>query len=381
MNIALFPSSFHPHFGGVEELVRQLARQQRKQGHRPMILTNRWPKTLPESEEFEGLQVRRYVFRVPERTWKQAIGAALLGPSTLNLVCSDLVAHRTDVIHVQCVSSNAYYALLAKRRLKLPLVVTLQGELTMDASRLFERSEFARRLLRDAMSESDMITACSAKTLADGEAFYGSSFGGRARVVYNGAEAEDFQSATPFCRERPFILGIGRLVPQKGFDVLLRAFAKSAIKTHDLLIAGDGAERSSLEALSSELNLAGSVHFIGRADRALTASLFAGCSFLVIPSRTDEGLPVVIAEAMAAGRAIIGTRVGGVPEAILDGETGLIVPREDTTALCSALVRLVQDDDLRRSLGEGAHRRSGIFSWSAIADQYIDVYRSISTGH
>ena len=144
MNIALFPSAFWPHVGGVEELSRQLAHELVNQGHRTTITTNLWPKSLPEAEDYEGLPVRRYVFRVPALTWKQLGGAILFGPATLNRLCGDLTEFGTDILHVQCVSSNAYYALHAKRRLKLPLVVSLQGELNMDATQLFEKSSFAR---------------------------------------------------------------------------------------------------------------------------------------------------------------------------------------------------------------------------------------------
>lgn len=377
MNVALFPSAFHPHFGGVEELSRQLAHELRRRGNTPFILTNRWPKSLPATEEFEGLPIQRYVMRVPERTWRQSMGAALFGRTTLNQMCEDLEQHKADVLHVQCVSSNAYYALRAKRRMKLPLVVTLQGELTMDSSRLFQRSAFARQLLRDALTQADAITACSAKTLADGEEFFGEAFGARGSVIFNGAAVGDFTQVEAPVRSRPYILAVGRLVKQKGFDVLIRAFVQSEIRTHDLLIAGDGTERSSLEELAGALEAGERVQFLGRTDRALTARLFQGCSFFVIPSRSDEGLPVVIAEAMAAGKAIIGTRVGGVPEAVIDGVNGLLIEKEDVSGLSSALQQMECDRELRNRLGSSGSKRSNCFSWPVITGQYEEVYRSV----
>src|SRR5207237_8373507 len=105
LNIALFPSSFHPHVGGVEQVARQLALEQARRGHRPLIITNRWPKTLTEAEEIEGLSIYRHVFRVPERNWRQWGGAFLYGPSTLRRICSQLTDHRAHVIHVHCTSS------------------------------------------------------------------------------------------------------------------------------------------------------------------------------------------------------------------------------------------------------------------------------------
>ncbi|MEO5953569.1 MAG: glycosyltransferase family 4 protein, partial [Chloroflexia bacterium] len=340
MNPAIFASSFHPHFGGVEELARQLALQLKATGNAPVVFTNRWPKNLARYEEFEGLPIRRYLFRVPERTFRQLSTSLIFGGLTLRNVVNDLRQLGTDVLHIQCVSSQTYYALAARRELQLPLVVTLQGELTMDAGQLFQKSRFAQSLLRRALDEADLITGCSAKTLFDAEAFYGESFGDRARVIFNGAAITDFGTCKPFTHPRPYMFAIGRIVPQKGFDVLLRAYAKSGVRSHDLVIAGDGPARADLESLARELGVAESVHFLGRADRNLVPSLFRGASFFVLPSRTDEGMPVVCAEAMAAGKAVIATRAGGAPEAILDEINGIIVPREDIDALATALSRI-----------------------------------------
>ncbi|HZK80360.1 MAG TPA: glycosyltransferase family 4 protein, partial [Humisphaera sp.] len=289
MNIAILPSAFYPHLGGVEELVRQLSHELVRQKNQVAIHVNRWPKTLARRESFEALAVDRYCFRVPEHTAKQVAGTLLLGPRTLNDLCGSLRRQSAQVLHVQCVSSNAYYAIRAKRRLGIPLVVTLQGELTMDANRLFERSKFARGLLRSALEEADIITACSTKTREDAEAFYGRPFGARGRVIWNGASIADFQNASPFSHARPYMFALGRLVPQKGFDLMIRALAACGDASHDLLIAGDGPERTSLEHLSRELGLTARVHFTGRADRGQVASLFSGSSFFVLPSRTDEG--------------------------------------------------------------------------------------------
>src|SRR5205823_6231452 len=110
---------------------------------------------------------------LPGRSAKQMGSALIYGPGVLRELCADLRRQKPHVLHIQCVSGNARYALMAKRRLGLPLVVTLQGELTMDANRIFERSAFVQRTLRAVLTEADVITACSAKTLSDAESFYG----------------------------------------------------------------------------------------------------------------------------------------------------------------------------------------------------------------
>lgn len=382
MKIGLFASAFYPHVGGVEELVRQLALQQRRRGDQPMVLTVRWPKDLPAAEEYEGVPVRRYVFRVPDWNWKQRGTALLLGPGTLKQVCRDLCVHQADVLHVQCVSSNAHYALQAKRRLGLPLVVSLQGELTMDADRIFERSDFARSLMRAILNEADALTACSAQTLAEAEAYHGKPFGERGSVIYNGIRLEDFADITPYNHPRPYLLGIGRLVSQKGFDVLLRAFARCVERgeaAHDLLLAGDGAQRAELERLAGDLHLSKRVRFLGRVDRPTAAQLFCGCSFFVLPSR-HEPMGIVNLEAMAAGKAVVASRVGGVPELVEEGRNGLLVPGDDVDALTPALLRCCDDRELRARLGAAGKERARCFDWSVIAEQYDAVYRRVLSG-
>jgi glycogen(starch) synthase len=373
MNIALFPSAFHPHFGGVEELVRQLAHELQRRGHGVIILTNRWPRNLPAFEEFEGLPVYRLPFRTSEESLKSKVTYRLTHESICAKTLRILDRHEIDVLHVQCVSSNAHYALRARELQPRPLVVTLQGELTMDATRLFERSEGARATLRQVLCEADIVTGCSTKTIRDAEQFFGEPMPA-ARTIFNAANLDDFAQAKPWTHARPYIFALGRLVPQKGFDLLIEAFADAAIPTHDLLIAGEGTERGPLEQLIQSRGLAGRVHLLGRAERPQVASLFLGCSFFALPSRADEGLPVVCAEAMAAGKAMVAARAGGTPEAVLDGESGIIFEKEDRPALVAGLRRLVADPALRERFGAAGAKRAPQFSWPSITEQYLAAY-------
>jgi len=375
LKIALVPSAFSPSVGGVEELSRQLTLEQHRRGWPTVVAVNRWPRDLPAFEEIDGIRVRRYAFRTTGDSLRQNLGAKLLGGAALRKFCRDLLADSVALLHVQCISCNAHYAIMAAQKLGLPLVVTLQGELTMDANQLFQREQAAQQLYRAAMNRADVITACSQRTLDQAEEFYGRPLGHKSRVVFNGVRIEDFQSAQPARRLRPYILAIGRHVPQKGFDLLLRAFAQAALTTHELVIAGDGPERPALEALAGELHLGPAVSFVGRVDHAAAVNLYAGADLCVLPSRADEGMPVVCAEAMAAGRALIAARVGGVPEIVIHGQTGLIVPPEDPKAIAESITRLAADADLRQRLGAAARQRAELFSWCIIADQYEEVYR------
>jgi phosphatidyl-myo-inositol alpha-mannosyltransferase len=377
--IAIFASSFHPHTGGVEELVRQLAHQQQAVDLVPTVYTMRWPKDLPGVESFEGIPVRRFVFRTPEGEPRRVLAAAAANPPTFARLVESLRRDRCELIHVQCVSSAAWFAARAARLLRLPLVVTLQGELTMDADHVFERSPWARRALRVALGEAAAVTACSGATLAEAEAWFGRPFGRRGQVIANGVRTREFDLAEPHREAQPYLFALGRHVPQKGFDVLIRAMRVLADGGDQrlLLLAGDGPDRSDLEGLAEQLGLGRAVRFLGVTDRAATASLFRGAEAFVLPSR-HEPFGIVNLEAMAAGTPVIATRVGGVTDVVVDAGTGLLVPPDDPIPLAQAIGRLRTDQALRTTLITGGRECADRHEWAAIEQQYRAVYRDVS---
>ena len=397
MNIAIFASAFHPSLGGVEELVRQLAHALERAGHRAIVVTEQWPRDLPAHEKFDGLDVFRFPMREPlaggppVARLKSQLMTKLTRPGTLRQIADLLRAEKIDIVHVQCVSAGALYAREAAKTLHLPFVVTLQGELTMDATGLYQRSEGARQIMRDSLTSADALTACSGQTLEEAQEFLGQPFGARGRVVYNGIRLQDFEHQAPRAHAKPYILGIGRHVPQKGFDVLLRAYALAraqfaddanvgGTEWPDLLLAGDGPQHEEFKELSAQLKLGDAVSFVGRVDRADAVALFKGCSFFVLPSR-HEPMGIVNLEAMAAGKAVVASRVGGVPELVKEDENGLLVPQGDEKALADALLQLVRDPKRNARLGANGAQSVRAFDWDAIAAQYLEVYAAAQRDH
>jgi glycosyltransferase involved in cell wall biosynthesis len=376
MNVAIFASAFHPHVGGVEELCRQLAHAYIKRGMGVIVITNRWPRNLPEFESVEGIPVHRIAMRIPDGSLKAQVNAHLTSGLIRRNMLNILRENKIDILHVQCVSSNGAYALHAQRELGLPLVLTAQGERTMDATNLYQRSSYMNKILRDCITEADYVTACSRHTLDDLEEYYGKPLSLRANVVYNGVNLEDFDGIAPYDHPRPYVLGIGRMVPQKGFDTLMEAFALADPSLHELLLAGDGPERPALEQRAKMLGLENRVRFLGRCDRLKSVALFKGCSFFVLPSRY-EPLGIVNLEAMAAGRAAIATDVGGVPELVVHEQTGLLVPADNPPAMAAAMRRLFEDLELRVRLSRGGLNRVRGFGWGSIAEQYRLIYSHV----
>jgi glycosyltransferase involved in cell wall biosynthesis len=169
------------------------------------------------------------------------------------------------------------------------------------------------------------------------------------------------------------IAGVGRLVPIKGFDLLVEALAEVVTRVPDthLLLIGDGAERAALEARAAALGFADRLHITGSVIDVM--GRLAGADVLAAPSR-NEGMGRVLVEAMALGLPVIGTRVGGIADVILDRECGLLVPSEDVGALAAALIELGTDVSLRGKLGAGARPRAEAFSTVVAAEAMRAIY-------
>jgi glycosyltransferase involved in cell wall biosynthesis len=152
------------------------------------------------------------------------------------------------------------------------------------------------------------------------------------------------------------LLFVGRLRIRKGVEVLLEALAglAAAGRPARLLVAGDGEHRAALERRAAELGLGAAVTFLGRCGAGRVRALLAAARALVVPS-TYEGMPLVVLEAMEAGVPVVASAVSGIPEVVVDGETGWLVPAEDPRALAAALGEVL--DDAAQAVRRGAAGR------------------------
>lgn len=216
------------------------------------------------------------------------------------------------------------------------------------------------------------MTAVSRRTGADLVAQVGHDVD--VRVIYNGTLVALFASAKAREHHRPYISAVGRLTPEKGFHLLIEAFGRSGVMTHDLLIGGSGPQETELRSLIKRRGLTGRVHLVGRLDRGEVASLHAGADVFVLSSLADEGFPLACVEGMASGRAVVATRSGGVPEVMIDGENGLLVDKGDVQQLATAIGRLCNDPDLRSRLGAAAAATATRFDWERLAGEYLDTF-------
>ena len=166
---------------------------------------------------------------------------------------------------------------------------------------------------------------------------------------------------------------LGRFSPEKGLDVLLRALPE--LEGVTAVLVGDGPERAHLEELARELGVADRVVLPGWQDEP--AAQLRAFDVLVSPSRS-EALPLAIVEAMLAGLPVVATDVGSVSEAVVAGETGLLVAPEDAAALAEAILTLRDDPDARRRMGERGRQLAGErFTPEAMAQAFEALYREI----
>jgi glycosyltransferase involved in cell wall biosynthesis len=212
--------------------------------------------------------------------------------------------------------------------------------------------------------------ACRRQLLADGV--------GPVDVIWNGV---------PICPPRPplehppEIACAARLVRQKGVDVLLRAFARVRREVPDarLVVFGDGPERTALERLGSELGVASAIAWLGHVSPSGLEDRIRGSWVQALPSRWTESFGLAAAEAMMRGTAVVASELGGLPEFVEHGRTGLLVPPEDDAALAAALTRLLVRREEAERMGAAARQ----FAVDALSDdlcaaKFIERYERLA---
>ena len=185
----------------------------------------------------------------------------------------------------------------------------------------------------------------------------------------------------PVTNSTPRVLFTGRLIPRKGVEYLLRA-AKIVQQTHALqvVITGDGKERPRLESICRDLQLDDAVPFLGFVENQRLDEEYARCDVWVNPAIIDdrgdtEGLGVGAVEAYAHGKPVIASRVGGIPDAVVHNQTGLLVPEKDSSALAQAIVELITDKEKSARLARGGLQLvRERFNWDRITDRLEMLY-------
>ena len=337
---------------------------------------------LPATVDADGFTVHHlpvpYVptWRLPENL---AVGATLglAGLAVARWVRQQQQA--PDVVHAH-MGLNTFYGAAVARRGGIPLVTTVQGSGVTFGTQPGVGNLVRRRATVSGLRASSALIGVS-KFLCQRVTDLGVP---RANVVHipNGFDPANFRPTERAEARRALgipetgkmLLYVGNLVPVKGVDVLLAAFGQLPRAQSDpvLYCVGDGPERARLEAKAAADGLTGRVLFIGRRPHDEIPKWMGACDAFVLPSLA-EGFGLVLLEALACGRRVVGTAVGGVPEVVRDPSLGVVVPPESPEPLAAAL-RQVLDAEADP---ESIHASVLDYTWDKISARTADVYRRV----
>ena len=400
---------YAPYLGGVEQHVRTLAHALVDAGHDVVVVTLAHPD-LPVNDIDGAVRIRRvrsttqrlpWLFSSTERPWAPPIADPAVTLQLRRLI----KAERPDVVHghdwlsrsflplrrwsarrfgTRFVSSLHYYTQSCAR--KNLMRATAQGEqrcggpsvvgCLMCATRHygivvgpFTAAANAAGAIAERHGADTMIAVSAAAAVGNG---LGPTVPGVA-VIPNflpephSAGPVDHSDLMAQLPDEPFILFVGDLRPMKGLDVLLRAYAATDAAMPLVLIGKTWPD--------TPQGLPSGVRLLDRWPNPAVLAAWQRCAIGVVPSVWAEPFGIVVIEAMAAGAAVIASAIGGIPEIVEDGVSGVLVPPADEAALTAALQELMDDPDRRSALGGAARTRATRYAARVVVPEVVDVYR------
>jgi glycosyltransferase involved in cell wall biosynthesis len=411
LRVAVLAHSF-PRFAGDTHgpFVKRLSESLAERGHEVHALVPFDPELRPDpATPLAGIHSFRYTW--PDgahrlgysRTLKRDIGLKLsaylqspfyfaFGERALDRLVRE---RRIELLHAHWLLPNGFLAGRVARRRGLPLAITLHGSDIFMA----ERNAFFGRLAVSALAAASHVTSCSPELAERLLRLSGGRFAEKVLLVPNGTdrlgtgegtrgtEVGALRARLGFGAGERLVVAVGRMVDKKGFGDLLEAAPAFLERFPDvrLVFGGGGDLQPSLEARAQALGLGARVIFTGGLSHPDVLGLIAAGEVFVMPSVRDpkgnvDGLPIVVLEAMAAGKPVVATDVSGIPLAVRDGETGLLVPERQPARLAAAIVELLADPERAArfgSAGEEAVRTE--LNWSAVAARHDALYQAAAS--
>jgi glycogen(starch) synthase len=367
-------AGFDP-IGGMQEHTGSLTRVLERHGVVQVVMTTR-PPSAPWVERLTprvtvvrlGLPVRR-----PRQLY--AVPAAALAP---------LLGRHADLVHVHLGEDLAILplALLAARPRRLPIVLTVHCSPSHTLQICDPRTALLHTLggwieRRGERRAAATITFTRriATWLTDELGCDG------VQLIRRGVDREPFAHehapAFPEIPGRPRVVYLGRLVRAKGIETLVAAVARVRAPGMQLLLVGDGPDRARIERLAARLGVADRIHITGFVAHEHVPAVLASADLLVLPSLYEE-LGTVLVEALQAGVPVVASRVGGIPEVVEHGVTGLLVEPREPGALAAAIDAVLGDDRLASRLGANALLRAPEYDLDHVATQVHALYEGVA---
>lgn len=372
MKICIVSYDFLPSQGGIPIHVYELSKTLVSKGHKVWVVTTRhFPKQAVD-EVIDGINVHRIRYL---NIWKmRRIQIALYAGLYIRRL---IKRHKINIVHWHVLGTDSFATKLSGKSVKI---------FTNHSSQFLLRAKDPkkRRLLRFEMSHADKIITTSEEIKKETE-----NIGinpGRIINIPNGVDVKRFNNNINgtavrkkynILKEDILILCPRNLVIKTGIIYLIKAapIILKQYKNTKFLIVGDGIERNNLENEVKKNRLEDIVIFTGTIPNSKMPEYYAASDIVVLPSLI-EATSISGLEALACGKALIGTNVGGIIEIIDDKITGILIPPKDVNALADSILSLVKDYDLRTKLGLYARERTcQKFSWEKIAEKTMNVYK------
>ncbi len=366
-------------YGGVASVVGNIGRHIQRQGHTVMFLhpgetdslrcqTTKW--------NFPGYELNLRPPCVQGVRAKSIAAFVFYLLPTIRQLGRLLSQNKIEVVNIHYPGEHFVYFALLRKLGCFKLVVSVHGaDLFPDGKPQKAYSRTIRFLMRSA----DLVVTPSRSTLQDVLAVF-PHIRSRAIFIHNAVNMSEFLADESVSEVRTeYVLCVANHNVKKAIDVLLRAF-NALDRTHEkveLWLVGDGPLREDLDRLARTLHVDHRVRFLGSRSREEIKRYMKECLFFVLPSRA-EPFGIVILEALASRKAVVTTFVGGIPEIIRDGVTGLLVEPDNPDALAAAMRVLLRDEALRERLANSGYESvKQRFEWDVAGARYESAFRTL----
>jgi glycogen synthase len=368
MKILYWSELFWPYIGGVEVLGAKLLPELQDRGCDIIVITSHDYLDLPDQAQYRGVKVCRFPFRSAISTGNIAQLFALRRE-----VAKLKQAFAPDLIHVNSISPSVLFHLQTADACAAPALMTMQQE-------ILPKEGGGCDTLMGAALRSAAWVSCVSSAVLDQVLHWVPEFHSRSSVIYNALDME-LDIPRPLPNNPPRLLCLGRLVPAKGFDLAIDAMAFVATRFPNvrMTVAGGGPVQPDLKRQVDRLRLAEKVEFLGWVEPEKVASVIDEATIVLMPSRR-EGLPIVAVQAAMMGRPIVATRVSGLPEVVVDGQTGILIDMEDSAGLAKAVGFLLEQPEVAARMGHAARSRAErLFNWQCCVADYHSLYQKLTT--
>jgi L-malate glycosyltransferase len=371
-------------FGGVASVVGNLARHLSRGGHQVLFLHPGDHDRLEQRTTAWGFQGYVLKLRTPfirEQPVMSVVAFIAFLVPTLCRLWRLTRLHRIQVVNIHYPTELFAPFSVLRWLLPIKLVVSVHGADLLPEGRRMERYSW---WLQALLSSADAVVAPS-RSFRDELVALFPRIAEKTLFIHNGVDIEELTrlGEAPGSGEGAgYLLCIAACNSKKAVDVLLRAFARisEATRCLRLVLVGDGPLRREHEELAHSLALDGRVQFLGWRARPEVARLLWDCDLFVLPSRS-EPFGIVVAEALACRKAVVASSVGGIPEIIEDGVSGVLVKPDDPAALAQAVLALLEDRPRREALARAGYERAlERFTCEATGTRYQQMYSTLVEG-